>query len=281
MAVISGLPLQYTKRQMIGEYASGDFRPIAVCNSGEVIICSGLFVTANMIGLSLSGLDIQVNISGDPVIISGQPVTISGDHVFVESGVHVIADINVEVSSGLWVDGVSGVHVYQESGAFVTAYGNLGISGTVTVESGLGVLISGQPVTISGDHVFVESGVYFASGLCVAISGQHVYTEPACSSVGPACQLIGNVATQLPANPVESVAVKNLGCIRTANLSGTFVPFSGNVIWAGHNTVNSGIGMLMNSGEVITMDVDNINKIWAWAETSGTQVALLGVKNCG
>jgi hypothetical protein len=34
-----------------------------------------------------------------------------------------------------------------------------------------GVSVSGQPVTISGDHIFIESGAYLASGLYVVTGG--------------------------------------------------------------------------------------------------------------
>jgi len=89
-----------------------EYIPIQVCSSGEVVVCSGLHVVA----------DVSVDVS------SGLHVWISGQHVYVESGVYL----------------ASGINVIQESGAFVQ---------------------------ISGQHVYVESGVH------VQISGQHVYVE--------------------------------------------------------------------------------------------------------
>jgi len=74
-----------------------------------------------------------------PSKVSGEIVEVSGQHVFVESGTHVIAE------SGLGVL-ISGQHVFVESGVHV-------------------VPESGQHVQISGQHVFVESGVYIASGI--------------------------------------------------------------------------------------------------------------------
>lgn len=84
-----------------------EFRPIRVCASGEMVICSGL---------------------------------------------HVVADVAVEVSSGLWVDGISGQHVFVESGVYIAS----GIR--VQIQSGAHILISGQ-------HVFVESGVHVVTGV--------------------------------------------------------------------------------------------------------------------
>uniref|UniRef100_A0A6M3MCW8 Uncharacterized protein n=1 Tax=viral metagenome TaxID=1070528 RepID=A0A6M3MCW8_9ZZZZ len=141
-----------------GEYVIQGSGAHVQISGQHVYVESGIWVA----GLSFSGLDIQVNVSGDPVIISGQPVTISGDHVYVESGVYlasgayVVADIaesgiGVQVQSGLHVY-ISGQHVYVESGAYVVVGTAIVIgSGVIQVESGLGVLISGQ-------HVFQESG---------------------------------------------------------------------------------------------------------------------------
>lgn len=122
---VSGLPQGYTKRQIIGEYTSGNYRPIRVCSSGEIIICSGLYVVADVEVIASSGL--IVNISGQHVhlesgdvidtyvksgsimdiqsglhvVVSGQPVTISGDHVFVESGIARLHGYHP--ASGIWV----------------------------------------------------------------------------------------------------------------------------------------------------------------------------------
>jgi hypothetical protein len=125
----------------------------------------------------------QVVVSG-AVTISGQSVTVSGDHVFVESGVHVIPESGQHVL-------ISGQHVYVESGVHVVAEAEVTsglhvmISGQhVFVESGVHVVSeteveSGLHVMISGQHVFVESGVHVIpeSGQHVLISGQHVYVE--------------------------------------------------------------------------------------------------------
>jgi len=119
-----------------------EFRPIRVCESGEIVVCSGLYVVA----------DVEVDVSsGLHVLISGQPVTISGDHVFVESG------------------------------TFVATQPDIGISGTVTVESGLHVQISGQHVYVeSGVHVVtgvsgdpIQMTLIDLSGNIVAISKRH------------------------------------------------------------------------------------------------------------
>ena len=90
-----------------------------------------------------------ISVSGEHLYQeSGAIVGISGQTIQVASGAYVIADVAVDVSSGLWIDGVSGVHIYQESGAVV------GISGqTIQVASGAYVVVSsGQAITMSGER---------------------------------------------------------------------------------------------------------------------------------
>jgi len=90
---ISGYLSRYQKRQMIGYFpSSGELRGVTVNASGHLY---------TDVTVSVSGMDIEVNISGDPVIISGQPVTISGDHVFVESGISRLHGYHP--ASGIWV----------------------------------------------------------------------------------------------------------------------------------------------------------------------------------
>ncbi len=199
----------------------------------------------------------QTTVVSGIVSISGQPVTISGDHVFVESGVYVIADVAVEVSSGLhiMISGqpvtISGDHVFVESGVYVIA------DVAVEVSSGLHIMISGQPVTISGDHVYVESGVFAnalvsgtvyvenvpqtrldvttQSGIGVLISGQHIYVE---SGV----HVVGDFAT-------------------TTNVSGQPVTISGDHVYVESGvyviatvSVDSGLGVVIQSGAGVQID---------------------------
>ena len=128
-----------------------------------VVVASGTGVTVQSGVFFASGVGVTVQ--------SGLGVWISGQHVYVESGVYTIANVNgyyyeqqywtpIRVDrSGRLMSTVSGDHVYVESGAWVITKVD------VTVSSGLHVVISGQ-------HVYVESGVYLASGMAVLVSGQ-------------------------------------------------------------------------------------------------------------
>lgn len=115
-----------------------------------------------------------------PFSVSGTIVQISGQHVFVESGTHVVAESGLGVLiSGQHVFVESGVHIasgiYQASGIGVQIQSGAGIliSGQyVSVESGIGVLVSGQLTTTSGIGVTIQSGtgVSVQSGLGVVLA---------------------------------------------------------------------------------------------------------------
>lgn len=83
-------------------------------------------------------------------------------HVHIASGAYVVADI---AESGMGVQIQSGAHV-QISGQHVFVESGV----FVTTQPDIGVSGTIRSL-ISGDHVFVESGVH------VGISGQHVYVE--------------------------------------------------------------------------------------------------------
>jgi len=243
--------------------------------SGQVTVESGLHVVAD---IAESGIGVQIQ-SGASVIAE------SGLGVQVESGAAVVTQPGIQISGAVIVSGdlsanISGqwVEAHILSGAVTLAgtrvSGAVQVSGTVAV-SGLVGVQSGEVHILSG-IVTVESGVFFSSGLFV-----NAHEIAPTAAVGPAVLQINNAATQITAAAVESFAIKNLGNVKTSYTagptSGSYTPSSGTTVWLGHSTVNSGIGMIMDSGEVITANVDNMNRFYAWSQTSGTQVALVGV----
>jgi hypothetical protein len=182
-------------------------------------------------------------------IQSGAGVLISGQHVFVESGVNVISIANISgqavtvsgntviakisgetvtIAGGVSISGnivqISGQHVFVESGVFVISTASADISGQAVTVSGNTVIakISGETVTIAG-------GVS-VSGNIVQISGQHVFVE----------------------SGVLVVIQSGASVISTANISGQAITVSGNTVIAkisGETViVNSGIGVIVQSG---------------------------------
>jgi len=170
-----------------------------------VIVRSGAHVVGDFTAEIASGTIVIPEV----VISSGLHVQISGQHVYVESGVHVISEsgsLHTFIDGGM-VEVESGLHVVSE----VEVSSGLHVVGdfSTTVESGLGVLISGQhvcigsgiflasgqggggttPAAMSGQYVIIESGIGVitvanVSGQPVTISGDHVYVESGVHVVG-------------------------------------------------------------------------------------------------
>lgn len=281
---ISGFLTRFQKRQLVGYYpASGDLRSVTVNASGhlysdiEVILSSGLWVDG-----------------------------VSGQHVFVESGVHVITDIEVEVSSGLHVN-ISGQHIHLESGDKSDAviygvegpgspYGSgqlqpvetwgrwLVIAGAVD-DGACSGFYSPLPLTwtdcseietlklkctVSGDHIFVESGVHVVTDTAVGGSGQviHIGCSDTVRTGGlkdiTAASGGEEICQVLCSGPVHSVIVKSL--------SGNDDIFIGGEDCKPY----SGFGFLLSAEEAINLDVCDVCDIWACANASGNRLTYIG-----
>jgi len=273
---ISGYTPRYKKSQIVGYHAtSGDLRSIEINASGHLLV------------------DIEVVFSsGMHVDVSGTPVTISGDHVFVESGVYVVADIaesgmGVQVQSGVGVL-ISGQHVYVESGVFLA-------SGVWIAGGG-----SGQHVWISGQHVFVESGVQIVGGVqvsgavqisgCVSISGNTVSISGniiiVASGVEEACYSEIRTGSVMPV-PVASggwslcpISWSGLWCSgRTNHIN--IKSLSGNQdIWLGGSGCKpySGYGFVVAGGEEKSLDVCNLCNVYAVGNNSGDLLSFIGLE---
>jgi len=144
-------------------------------NSLQVYVVDGSVRVSGAVRVSgIVGVSGRVSIlSGLVGVTSGEVHILSGE-VTVESGVQVITQPGIQISGAVIVSGLVGVN----SGRVDILSGEVHIlSGIVNVASGMmdvnivsgievTVDISGDPVTISGDHVYVESGSF------VLISGQ-------------------------------------------------------------------------------------------------------------
>ena len=239
---ISGYLPRYQKRQIVGYHsASGDLRDVEVNASGHLFT------------------DIEVIVSsGLPVVVqSGLGVLISGQHVFVESGVHVVADI---AESGIGVQVQSGAHV----------------------------IISGQPVTVSGDHVFVESGVHVVieSGVGVTatvvtdVSGQPIHVGCADTiRTGKLVQVLGGTSGSATAGSGGmSLCVSGYWCsgpihtIIVKNIAGNDSVYIGEVNCKPY----SGYGFLLAEKEAINLDYCDVCDVYVFAQTSGQYVTWIG-----
>jgi len=156
------------------------------------------------------------------------------------------------------------------SGGFVTAALTSGGFVTAMVASGLGVLISGQHVFVeSGVHVVSESGTLHCvidTGV-VQISGEVVGIEtPTAVRTRDILVVSSNSGgTLLLSGDIKGATVKSL---------------SGDIFIGGTTTPDmpySGHGLLLAAGEAWSLDIDNFNKIRACAAVNGDWLSYAGV----
>jgi len=123
--------------------------------------------------------------------------------VIVKSGAHVVGDFKAEIASGTIivpeVEVSSGIGVQIQSGIFVV------------IESGIGVItvanVSGQSVTISGNYVYVESGVHVVGDFSTTVdSGLHVVVG---SGLGVVGDFTAEVASGLYVVQSKTVQLQN------------------------------------------------------------------------
>lgn len=235
---------------------------------------------------------VAFTISGQIVTISGQPVTISGNVVQISGQV-----VTVVLSGCICVN--SGTGVITQSGIGVIA--NV-MSGTgVVIQSGTGVIIqSGHTVNISGQSVVITSGqgVIIQSGVGVITtidSGLGVITQ---SGIGVITSVSGNIIQisgqtvisktsgetiklSVPSSLINGYSLIGAVSGGTVISSGVIIHVSiqnmpGNdIMWIGATGVNSGAGYLLVAGNEKEINIDNLNKVYAYAQTSGEYVCYL------
>ena len=132
----------------------------------------------------------------------------------------------------------SGADQYMETVALVNASGDLiGIGNPLLVD------VSGQTVDV-GTHTSVIAGK----------------------------DIIGSTSggTQLTSGIATSVAVK------AASWNSGDIYLGGSDLAAGWRPY-SGVGMQLEPGDAVSMDIDNVNRLYAFAEVSGDVVLIAGV----
>lgn len=232
---------------------------------------------------------ISVDQYGNLKLASGTQVGLSGLQVITQSGVWVIADVEVIVSSGLVVIvsgqpvAISGQPVALTSGtlisSIITVYSGLFISQVPSSLSGQYVQISGQGILISGQTVVVASGLFVqmsgqgalisgqtvvgASGLYVQISGQGVTVASGLFVSQAVTSLSGQwVITQSGVQVYQP----------TASLSGQYVVISGQGVTLGSGVavVASGLAVILQSGLAVVVPTTVSGNVFV-INTSGTQ----------
>lgn len=220
---------------------------------------------ANISGQSVTASfgNITTNISGQPVTtsISGNAVTtsMSGNYVNIASG-------SVASFSGI---------AQSVSGNAVTISGNVintSISGNAVTTT-----ISGNAVTNSGVYVNIASGSFAgASGVlasAVSVSGDTIQSQVPTIVITHISGLFTSTVSGVPSlSGGVALASGNTNNIILRNNSGN------NSIYVGGSGSRpfSGQGFLLAGGDGISLPVDNFNRIYVFAATSGSLISYIG-----
>ena len=302
--IISGQPVTVIS----GQVDILNMPPVTTDISGQPVTVSGDIVRAEQYGawgVQVSGAVIvsgdinasqagtwNVGISGSVTVISGQvdilnmpsiTTDISGQAVWVGSGEITILSGDVRAQQlGTW---------------------DVGISGSVTVISGQVDILNMPSITtdISGQAVWVGSGeITILSG---DVRAQQLGTWDVSVS-GTVTVISGLVSTSVSGNVIDIVTPSEIKTNAVANASGNPVSIpsmnvalvsndcisvtikalssnSGDIYIGGYTsgqTPNSGFGLLLEPGEAINIDIDNIGKIHVYAVVSGDKVTYIANK---
>ena len=238
--------------------------PVTV-ESGLVTVESGLGVVVQSglwtMGIALadvSGEWVESHIlSGEVTLPSTQAVKISGESVVLESGTVVVLEsgTNVFIQSGIWTMGIALADI---SGEWTETHI---LSGEVT-------LPSTQVVKISGEFVEIVSGqtVQLPATQVVKTSGEAGYTPS--GGFTAATTTVGAISGGVQ---LLSGAIISLVIAAPSNNSGD--------LYMGYTDYRpySGYGFLLEPGVGVSVDIDNPNAAFFFAEVSGDEVSYMGV----
>ena len=220
----------------------------------------------------------NIRLSTRIVTISGQAVTISSGNIAVVSGNVAVVSGEVHVMSGQLIAKVSG-EVVQISGQAVKISGQtvvvqsgsyvmVDISGQVVQISGQIVQISGQSVHVSSGHITIDSGQVIAK-----VSGEVMQIVlPTEFKTG----LIRSITSASGGEVLHSGAVKAAQVKSLATNSGV-IAIGGETNRPWYMDTCSGLGFILDPGEVKSEDIDDFSRIYVVAQVSGDQVSFAGV----
>lgn len=226
--------------------------------SGQLVAVSGI--------VAVNSLPV-ISISGNMVSISGQPVTanvttnISGQHVSVSGTVVTLSGSVTNISGQLIL--VSGAVSISQAGNLAQVRTGAGNTDIFSPTTDALVVVPFTMVYDEAANTWVRMRVTPAADgyrLKVSVSGQPV--QPIVPTIGRTRPLLQCTSlsggTQLLSGDVRKATVINAGV-------------SGNVMYVGFTTDPpfSGKGIYLTAGNGYTMEIDNFNRILAFATISG------------
>jgi hypothetical protein len=235
--------------------------------SGETLVIPFTSVSGNAVRISGS----MVSVSGQAISVSGNIIAISGLVRLDPGFVHISGEV-VRVSGSMV--SVSGQAV-SVSGNMVSVSGQpanvsgstVSVSGIVGVNSLPVISVSGNAISVSGNMVNVSGQAARISGETVSVSGivqQRIPTAMRTRALLQCTSLSGG--TQLLSGDVKIATLINAGT-------------SGTVMYIGSTTDPpfSGKGIILAAGNGYTLEIDNFNRLWSFAATSGQFLSYGGV----
>ncbi len=262
---VSGEAVQISGEKVYVENQSG--QALWVLQSGLIDALSGLAVvleSGTTVNLQ-SGETITAEVSGQKVYVenqSGQALRVlqSGAILVLQSGsVRVLQSGTLVVdNSGVWVE----AHILSGS---ITVDGTVSVSGAVTVLQSGTLQIAGT-VSISGGVTVLQSGP-----LVTKISGETV-------DIGtPTSVLIQKVTIGAISGGIQLTSgITVAATVKAASWNSGDIYLGGSNLAAGYRPY-SGVGMQLDASEAINVDIDNFNRMYAFASYSGDQVLVIGV----
>lgn len=284
-----------------------------VLESGTTVnLQSGETITAEVSGQKVyvenqSGQALYTQISGITVPISGETVVakISGEKVYVENqsgqGLLVLQSGNLVVlQSGAVTVLQSGAITVLQSGPLVVKISGEKVYTEVQSGQALFTQISGYPVTVlqsgavtvlqSGAVTVLQSGVlvvdnsgvwveaHILSGSITTTSGQGVLISGQTVDIGtPTSVLIQKVTIGSISGGIQLTSgITVSATVKAASWNSGDIYLGGSNLAAGYRPY-SGVGMQLDASEALSADIDNFNRMYAFASWSGDQVLVIGV----
>ena len=220
------------------DYASGEYRLVAVNESGELAIHA---TVADIVTAKISGETVMAKVSGQSVVVtSGQVVAkISGETI---TAIGKISGEAVKVS-GEAVKVSGETLIAKVSGETVIAK----ISGETVIAK-----VSGETVKISGETVSIETPTTVKTGPIQVVT----------SASG------GQI---LHSGAIKAAIVR----ANTANSGNIAVGGATDRPW--YEAAGSGQGLILDAAEAVSLDMDDFDAIYVVAEVSGDKVSFGGV----
>ena len=231
--------------------------------SGQLVAVSGIVNIGNAtIAVTLPASAISGNVvavSGTVQTLSGSVTQISGQSVrWANDGVNNVIQISGQTVVASVVTNISGQFVIV-SGAVTTLLGSItNVSGATVSVSGI-VNIGNAPTVLISGGINVSGNAVKVSGETVSVSGIVAQRIPTAMRTRPLLQCTSlSGGTQLLSGDVRIATLINAGT-------------SGTVMYVGSTTDPpfSGKGIYLTAGNGYTCEIDNFNRLWAFAATSG------------